>query len=284
MCDTIFRMDFIPIDESSVDHLQSTFIRSFDNYTLKEPRGIASHVPLQLILVADKVNNSILVLNNDLQFVTRFKYRGMVEPWNIAFSGDYETIYVICDHGIVRFNGDYPIFLQPGFELRGCVVYNDRLLTSACYLNQIHEFNRDMNVIATIQPNVQNKGQHSLIIDFIVYNECFYVLFLNCDSQLQVFDMQGNFIKAILFQTKSLETPLFITNYLHNIYISQRDLPVVACVNTLDDVTQFLSFSTSNRDMNEDEWSVMSANRSCGIFYGIEFSTVRNCLIICEML
>ena len=277
-------MYFIPIDESSADHVQATFIRSFDNYTLKEPRGIASHVPLQLILVADGVDNSILILDSDLQFITRFKYRGMVEPWNIAFSGDYETVYVICDHGLVRFNGDYPLFLKPGYELRGCVVYNDRVLTSACYLNQIYEYSMDMNVIATIHPDLHKKGQNSLIIDFIVYNDCFYILFLNCDSQLQAFDMQGNFIRTILFQTKSLETPLFITNYLHKIFISQRDLPEVACVDTLDDVTRLLKFSTTNRNTEESTWSIRSVNRSCGLFYGIEFCTVRNCLIITEML
>ena len=280
-------MYFVPIDESSEDSNNSpaAFIRSFDSITLKEPRGIATHAPLQLILVAEGVNNSILILNNDLQLITRFKYHGMQEPWNITFSSDYETIYIICDHGMVRFNGDYPIFLQPGFELRGCAVYDDRVFVSACYLNEIHEFNKDMNVVATIHPGIQNKGQHSLIIDFIVYKDCFYILFLNCSSQFQVFDMRGTFIKTISFKAQELETPLFVTNYLHNIYISQRDLPVVACVDTRDDVTKLLRFTTANRGREEEStWSIRSFHRSCGLFYGIAFCAVRDCIIICEML
>ena len=277
-------MNFVPLEKFPANHFESTFVLSFNGHTLKQPRGVVSHFPLQLIFVSDRETNSIFILTSDLQFITRFKYVGMVEPWNVCFSGDYESLYVVCDHGIIRFNGDYPIFRKPGFEVRGCVLLNDRLFTSACYLNEIHELDRDMNSIATIQPDLKGRKDNTLIIDFLVHDECFYILFLGCRYQLQLFDLNGVLLKSNFFNYDSLKSPLFITQYLHIIYISQRDLPEVACVSLKDDETSIFTFSTENRQVSNGGWKVRSVNRLFGIFYGIEYSPVLKCLIICEML
>ncbi|KAI6646582.1 hypothetical protein LOD99_12703 [Oopsacas minuta] len=277
-------MNFISALDFSKDHLESKLVRSFDKYTLKQPRGIASHFPLQLLFVSDGENNSIIVFDVTLQFITRFKFNGMVEPWNICFNNDYEILYVICDHGIIRFNGDYPMFCKPGFELRGCAVYNDRVFSAACYLNQIHEFDKDMTIISNIQPDVKDRKETTLIIDFVICNECLFLLFINCPCQLQVFDFNGKFLNYF-FDNISLRTPLFLTHYLNRIYISQRDRPEVACVKLEDDDTHIFTLSIKKRGIrNNGEWKIKSPYRPCGIFYGIEFSPVYNCLIMCEML
>ena len=277
-------MNIVPLEKFPADHFESTFVLSFNEHTLKQPRGVVSHLPLQLIFVADKETNSIFILTSGLQFITRFNHAGMVEPWNVCFSGDYESLYVVCDHGIIRFNGDYPIFRKPGFELRGCAFLDNRLFTSACYLNEIHELDRDMNSIAIIQPDLMGRHDKTLIIDFLIYAECFYILFLGCRYQLQVFDLNGVSLKTIFSNYNSLKSPLFITQYLHRIYISQRDLPEVACVMLKDDETSVFTFSTENRQVSNNGWKVRSVNRLFGIFYGIEYSPVLKCLIVCEML
>ena len=270
-------MNFIPIDQEC----PSKFVRSFSNYTLKQPRGVVSHIPLQLIFVADVSNHSIVIFDSNLNFVTNFTSPDMFTPWNVCFSLGSETLYVICDHGILRLNGENALFKRLG-ELRGCVAHGHNIVTSACFENAILEIDCFMHLHRRTELDVFKKGKHTLIIDFTICDNQYYVIFLNCDYLLQSFDETGNLLRC--FNPK-METPLFITHYKGVIYINDRDSCYVICLDLTSEEFNYIQFDTSDREeYSEKDVYILRSDREFGIFYGIEFSPVKDCLIICEML